>query len=171
MFVRPLHSVVWNLFLAVIPVILSLIIFAGVRRQRRSGHVQWLLWGPMLIVWLAFLPNTCYLITEWRHYLDDLLRSPNTYFQSRHSHSEMLQLMLGSAFYICYSGSGLICFYLSIYPLDMLFNPPWYVRPFFFFLISLGVYLGLVDRFNSWQVFHLRAIVHAAHQAVERPVL
>jgi uncharacterized membrane protein len=169
---RPPSNVAWNLFLAVIPVILALVVFTGVQRERRIGKVHWAVWIPVLFVWFAFLPNTCYLITEWRHYLNDLMRSPEFYQASKHNPTFLFEFLATSAFYICYSGSGLICFYLSIYPLDVLFKPPWYVRPFFFFFCALGVYLGLVDRLNSWQIVNNpHGIFHAAHQAVERPIL
>jgi uncharacterized membrane protein len=172
MMLRPLHNVAWNLFLAVIPVLLSLLVFKGVRDQRRNGRVKWVMWIPTLIVWFAFLPNTCYLITEWRHYLDDLGRSPGLMDQARHNELILLEFLGMTGFYIGYSGFGLLCFFLAIYPLDILFNPSWVIRPLFFFLCSLGVYLGLVDRFNSWQlVRHPHEILHAAHQAVESPLV
>jgi uncharacterized membrane protein len=169
---RPLHNVIWNLFLAVVPVLLSLIVFKGVRHQRRTGRVMWVIWVPLLMVWFVFLPNTCYLITEWRHYLSDLLRIPNLANAPKHNPIFLFDFLGMTAFYVFYTGCGLICFYLAIYPLDMLFNPSWVMRPLFFFLCSLGVYLGLVDRFNSWQVIrHPHAILHAIHQALENPLL
>ena len=74
---RPIPNVIWNLFLAVLPVVLAFVIARGARRDRQAtGHVRWGLWAPLAFVWLLFLPNSCYLLTEWRHYLDTLTQSP-----------------------------------------------------------------------------------------------
>jgi uncharacterized membrane protein len=111
-------------------------------------------------------------VTEWRHFIETIMRSPQLYWEAKHNGDVFISLIGASAFYFFYSGSGLICFFLSIYPLDVLFKPPWILRPLFFFLCSLGVYLGLIDRFNSWQVLsHPHEILHAAHVAILRPHL
>ena len=100
------------------------------------------------------------------------MKSPELYQDARDNKGVFMGVLASSVFYVLYTGSGLVFFYLSIYPLDILFKPPWIVRPMFFFLCSLGVYLGLVDRYNSWQVVHhLPEILHAIHQAIVRPVL
>src|SRR5205085_586378 len=60
----------WNLFLAIIPVGLAALAARTVRaiHHGRSGWL-WLLLAPLLVAWLAFLPNSCYLFTEQRHLL------------------------------------------------------------------------------------------------------
>ena len=61
---------VWNVFLAVIPVGLAYTIRLLVNQD---GTIRPMLRAPVLLlwlVWLAFLPNTCYLLTEWRHFLN-----------------------------------------------------------------------------------------------------
>ena len=69
---RPAPNVAWNLFLAVIPVALAFAIARGARRDmREAGRIRWGLWLPLGVVWLAFLPNSCYLLTEWRQLLRD----------------------------------------------------------------------------------------------------
>jgi uncharacterized membrane protein len=164
--------VLWNLFLAVIPVVLSMMIFKGIRRDRREGRVRWIVWLPALAVWFLFLPNTCYLVTEWRHFMEPLLKTPGLYYDARSNEDLFSNLILSSIFYAVYSGCGLLCFFLAIYPLDILFKPPWVIRPVFFFLCSLGVYLGLIDRYNSWQILrHMPEIVGSAHTAMGRPFL
>lgn len=131
-----------------------------------------MIWTPLLIAWLLFLPNTCYLVTEWRHFIEILMKSPQLYYAARSNTDVFIGLIASSAFYVFYSSTGLVCFFLAIYPLDVLFKPVWVVRPMFFFLCSLGVYLGLIDRYNSWQILrHPHEIIHSAHLAVERPFL
>ena len=87
----PLGALIWlstDLALAFVPVALAFGIAHGLRRDilrrdilrrdilRRdiltARRIRWELWLPLLLVWLLFLPNTCYLLTEWRHYLCDI---------------------------------------------------------------------------------------------------
>lgn len=52
----------WNLFLAAIPFALALVIY-----KYRTHHLsRWLLW-PAILLWLLFLPNAPYLITDLIH--------------------------------------------------------------------------------------------------------
>jgi uncharacterized membrane protein len=154
---RPAHNVIWNLFLAAIPVVLALIVARGVREDvRRDNRVRWWLWAPVLLVWLLFLPNTCYLLTEWRHYLQDLTTSRISFYATR-SRDALVSLLVSTGFYIVYSGAGLLSFFLAIWPLERLARArigkllAW-AKPLGFFLCSLGVYLGLISRFNTWDL-------------------
>lgn len=156
---RPPHNVIWNLFLAFIPVVLALIVARGAREDvRRSNRVRWWLWTPVLLVWLVFLPNTCYLLMEWRHYITDLTASRISY-NARDNHEALAGLLVSTGFYIIYSGAGLLSFFLAIWPLERLARAR--LGPVLawgkvagFLLCSLGVYLGLVYRFNSWDLVH-----------------
>jgi len=157
---RPIPNVIWNLFLAVLPVMLAFAIARGARRDRRTtGHIRWGLWGPLAFVWLIFLPNSCYLLTEWRHYLDTLTVSP-LFAQARHGGDSRVDFFLITAFYLVYSGVGLLAFFLAVWPLDRLTRVRlgWggaVLRPLIFPLCALGVYLGLMrGRFNSWDLLN-----------------
>src|SRR5712692_8016700 len=61
--------ILWNLFLAVTPVALG---YAAAELGRRVTQPRrrwlWFLLGPVLALWLIFLPNSCYLFTEPRHF-------------------------------------------------------------------------------------------------------
>ncbi len=70
-------------------------------------------------VWLVFLPNSCYLLTEWRHYLDTLTQSP-LFAEAHHSGDGRLDFFLITGFYLLYSGAGLLAFFLAVWPLDRL---------------------------------------------------
>ena len=177
---RPAANVLWNLFLALIPVALAFAVARGVRRDRRaSGRVRWGLWGPLALVWLAFLPNSCYLLTEGRHYLDTLTHSP-LYAQAHGSRDGRVDFFLVTAFYLLYSGAGLVAFFLAVWPLDRLTRPRlgWAgaaARPLLFPLCALGVYLGLMrGRFNSWDLVNadrLRDLLATTAQVLHRPLL
>src|ERR1051325_7098363 len=68
---RMLHPVYWNLFLAIIPVPLGyLTAWALSKRGEKRNLPVWLAF-PIALAWLVFLPNICYLLTEWRHLLFD----------------------------------------------------------------------------------------------------
>ena len=177
---RPIPSIVWNLFLAVVPVLLAFAIARGVRRERQpTGTVQWLLWGPLAAVWLAFLPNSCYLLTEWRHYFETLTQSP-LYAEAHGSGGGRIDFFLITAFYLVYSGAGLLAFFLAVWPLDRLTRVRLgrlgaVLRPLIFPLCALGVYLGLRrGRFNSWDLLslpRLADLLATAVQIFERPLL
>ncbi len=177
---RPIPSIIWNLFLAVVPVILAFWIARGVRRERQaSGTVQWLLWGPLAVIWLAFLPNSCYLLTEWRHYFETLTESP-LYAQAHGGGDGRVDFFLITAFYLVYSGAGLLAFFLAVWPLDRLTRVRLgrggaVLRPLIFPLCALGVYLGLMrGRFNSWDLLslpRLADLLATTAQVFERPLL
>lgn len=176
---RPIPFVVWNLFLALIPVALSFFITRGIRGQWRArGRVTWLVWIPLLIVWLAFLSNTCYLLTEWRHYLESITAT-QLFFQAMNNREAMFNLFLETGFYLFYSGCGLLTFFLAVWPLDRLARRRmgrwiWPVQASIFSLCSLGVYLGLVHRFNSWDLLSLPRlldVLHTLSDAMLSPVL
>jgi uncharacterized membrane protein len=177
---RPVPNVLWNLFLAVIPVALAFVIARGVRRERAAtGTVQWLLWGPLALVWLLFLPNSCYLLTEWRHYLTTLTQSP-LFAQARRGGDGRIDFFLVTGFYLVYSGVGLLAFFLAVWPLDRLTRVRlgWFgavLRPLIFPLCALGVYLGLMrGRFNSWDLVNgsrLSDLLAVTAQVFQRPDL
>ncbi len=177
---RPAPNVVWNLFLALIPVALAFVIARGARGEMRAtGRIRWQVWLPLAFVWLVFLPNSCYLLTEWRHYLDTLTGSP-LFAEAHHSGGQRLDFFLITAFYLLYSGAGLLAFFLAVWPLDRLtrrrLGPMGAgLRVLIFPLCALGVYLGLMrGRFNSWDLVHphrLEDVLETTTQALHRPFL
>jgi len=145
-----------NTFFALIPVVLAYTIYwlAGLPGRR----VQLLLKVPVFalgMVWLAFLPNTCYLLTEWRHFLATVGYS-DLYARWQVDSDAALRLMTYTFFYLCYSGMGVLTFTLAVRPIARLMKKSgatmWIWATPFFALMSVGVYLGLVLRFNSWEL-------------------
>jgi len=168
-----LGSTIWNLFLASVPVALGLLI--GWASEWRDKLSLKLVIAAMLLVWLVFLPNTCYLLTEWRHYLNRLDRY-DLYMQSHLSQRSTLMLMFDTVFYFCYSAVGLLAFALAIRPVANVVKReggrPWIWGIGLFLLVSLGVYLGLILRFNSWDLIMRPGTVwYAASSVATRPLL
>lgn len=146
------HWVAWNLFLAFVPVALAWAVYALMSKSKENRALK-LPAAVLGLMWLAFLPNTCYLLTEWRHFLFGLDAS-NLYLQSQFFVGARLKLMIYTAYYFCYSGAGMLAFTLAIRPMAKLAKQHgatmWVHGLWLFQLCSLGVYLGLKPRFNSW---------------------
>src|SRR4051812_24569935 len=65
-----LLSTLWNLALAAIPVPAAYAFASRVRTAKASRSRLPVASAAVLgLVWLVFLPNSCYLMTEWRHFL------------------------------------------------------------------------------------------------------
>lgn len=164
----------WNLFLALIPVVLACIVYQTMQTEKKTPLMKF---GVVVfgLVWLAFLPNTCYLLTQWRHFLDGL-DATNLYLRSRFDTDTTLTLMKYTVFYFCYSGIGMLTFTLAIRPIARLARRSgatlWVYAPPFFLMLSLGVYLGLVLRYNSWDLATRPGVVWASVlEIVSRPRL
>jgi uncharacterized membrane protein len=170
-----LNGVLWNLLLAAIPVALAYGLAWGLGTGTKQKRLPVLVLVPLALAWLVFLPNTCYLLTEWRHLLfdsrwADLLDAGNA------DRIAMFRTAKWAAFFLAYSGIGILLFVLAIHPVERSLrsaNQPFYAyAPLFFFLMSLGVYLGLITRLNSWDLLRRPAQVwQSSLQAVTNPPL
>jgi uncharacterized membrane protein len=173
---QSLRWILWNLSLAAIPVVAAYLLAAGVQGWTlRRRRVPWPAWLPLALIWFAFLPNTCYLLTEWRHFLFD------EHFTGLRDAAEtnrvlMLAVARQGLFFLGYSGFGVLCFALSIRPIERTLREarvpllPWAIP--FFVLTSLGVYLGLIVRLNSWDLVTRPAyVLITAFQALMNPLL
>lgn len=164
---RPLHNVLWNLFLAAVPIVLAFMAARLIRQHAGQGRrlVDARVAG-LLVLWAVFLPNTCYLLTEWRHYIV-AVATHNYYPEVRYDHLTVVRLLISTTFYIFYSGSGLISFFLAVWPIDRIvrersIKKADVMKIAIFALCSLGVYLGLIHRYNSWNLVNphvLRSIL------------
>jgi len=129
-------SMVWNLFLAFIPY--------AITRYMLSWNYQfkstWI-WTTSFLVWLAFLPNAPYILT-------DLFHLPNGGAPMWYD----LFLLLSFAW------NGLLMGYLSICEMESMWRaryPKWSAALFVFpvmFLCGMGVYIGRFMRWNSWDI-------------------
>jgi uncharacterized membrane protein len=132
---------VWNLFLALLPWAMSHGLFrAGVRRSP--------LWWLGVLVFIAFLPNAPYVLTDLIHLERDLTRVP----------SEILDTLVVIPRYSLFMLLGFGAYVLSlmrigdylkqqgqsrwILPMEMGLHG----------LSAIGIYLGRVERFNSWDI-------------------
>ncbi len=147
---------VWNLFLAAFAVVLAqgLVLVARAHQRRNDG----VLLVPVVALgaaWLLFLPNTCYLFTEVRHFFD-ALDDGDLWARSHVSSAARGGLAFRGAVAAAYVGFGALSFGLSIrIVLTHAEKAGWrivWLAPSFFFAVALGVHLGLFSRLNSWDV-------------------
>lgn len=166
-------NALWDCFLAVIPVVLAyIILWASNLPVRKSIHLVFI--SLLTIAWFVFLPNTCYLLTEWRHFLIELDRS-NLFIAATKDKLILIRLCGLCLFYCLFSGFGLFTFTLAIRPIEKMLQahrlPIWYWALPFFTSLSIGVYLGLVWRFNSWDIISRPDIVWSTISEIPRQSL
>jgi len=131
-------NLVWNLFLAWIPLGFALILYDGARRGVRG---LWLL--ALGALWLLFFPNAPYLMTDLK-YLREVDGAP-FWFDA---------VLACSA-----AAAGLALGFLSLFLVHAVarrrFGAIWaWVGVWAILLLSsVGVFLGRFQRFNSWDVF------------------
>ena len=132
-----LGFLIWNLFLGYIPYAIS-----RWMQRRNDWKNNRLLFGICLIVWLLFIPNSFYIITDLFH-LGTFNRMP-LWFE--------LTVILSFAW------NGLLLGVLSVHQIEKLIMVSLskgarflFIYPVMF-LNALGVYIGRYMRFNSWDV-------------------
>ncbi|MBN2984482.1 DUF1361 domain-containing protein [Cohnella algarum] len=139
----------WNLFLAWIPLFVSMATMS-LERRRRSGKPGFAFF-LLAIVWLLFYPNAPYLTTDLIH----LIADPN-YIWSKIN--ESLLVWYDLVIFFIFSWAGLLLGYLSMRQFHHIirhYGGPVAGWAFIFatsFLGGFGVYLGRVVRLNSWDV-------------------
>jgi uncharacterized membrane protein len=154
----PVHGfMLWNVFLAAIPAVLAVVIFSVVPRRG-------VIWWSVFAVWVLFLPNAPYLLTDVVHMIYDI----------QHTRSDTL------AYVILGTYGALFAFGLGSYALSLqLFRRflhtvgrPRLVAPAILSVHALCVvamYLGRVIRLNSWDVVTAPQQVLASVLRVPRP--
>ena len=147
-------NALWDVFLAFVPVVLAYVVVWLHKESRRERIMQFPL-AVAALLWLAFLPNSCYLLTEWRHFLYSLDES-NLFLHARADSRWMVILTFYAALYFVFSAVGMVAFTLAIRPLSRIVHcyvpNTWIATVPLFVMLSAGVYLGLVLRYNSWEI-------------------
>src|SRR5215213_3528851 len=130
-------NLLWNLVLAWIPFLVALVLYD--RSRRGSRGISLLL--PAL-VWLAFLPNAPYLVTEF-----GLLRVVDG-----------MPVWFDVAMLTTFAWSGLLLGFVSVYLVQQVVARSlgaasgWLVAAAALGLSGVGIYLGRVLRLNSWDL-------------------
>jgi uncharacterized membrane protein len=140
--IRPNFHMGLDLSLALTPFLLALLLF-------RSVKLPALIWWPLFAVFVLFLPNAPYVLTDVIHFVAKVRVTPPLPIWA------MSILLLE---YILYFLFGMQCFTLSIMLWDRTLKRRGFGRlilPLELLVIaasSFAIYLGRIDRLNSWDV-------------------
>ena len=130
--------IIWNLFLAFIPLTLSFYLF-------RPSAIRNLAWWAILLVFIAFLPNAPYILTDSIHIIELSQNYPIW--------GVILVLIPQYALFIV---AGFEAYVISItkldnYAADLLAQKYLILlKAIVHSLCVVGIYLGRFERFNSW---------------------
>ncbi len=145
------RRIIWNLFLALIPLIFSLYLF-------RSAVNRSLIWWVGLVVFIAFLPNAPYILTDTIH-LPELI--------ARNYPLSIVVLVLIPQ-YILFVLAGFHAYVIALMRLDNYLQHLQQtnyqiivVNAIIHSLCTVGIYLGRFERFNSWDLVTRPQIVIA----------
>ena len=127
----------WNLFLAWIPLVLALVVYD---RYRRGTPLVRL--APLAVLWLLFLPNAPYIVTDFVH-----LTARST-----------VPLWFDGVELSAFAWTGMLLGFVSLYLVHAVTRhrfggtAGWLGVLGVLGLVSAGVYLGRVKRWNSWDL-------------------
>ena len=125
----------WNLFLAWIPVAAAVAVYDGQRRGARLTHLI-----PLAAIWLLFLPNAPYLLTDFVH------------LGTRDDAPLWFDIVLFGSF----AWTGMLLGFLSIFLMQGIVRREfgwiwgWVLVAASLTLSSFGIYLGRSLGWNSW---------------------
>jgi uncharacterized membrane protein len=157
-----LNNLPWmttNILLALLPV------YAGFILTQTKNIFFKILFG---MIWLAFVPNTIYILTDLIHLPRQLSRIP-------HGVAPLLFLEYFLLVFV-----GIVCFILAIYPVEryvMSSLKKYRLKSIHFiislnFLIAFGVTLGRFQRTNSWELLtNFSRVVEDIIQTLTTPLM
>jgi uncharacterized membrane protein len=128
---------IWNLVLAWIPFVLSIVIYD---RHRAGARLRSLV--PLGALWLLFLPNAPYILTDFKHLAPD----------------PAVPLWVDVVVFAAPAWTGMLLGFLSLYLVQSVLRQhvgprvTWAAAVAVLGLASFGIYLGRVLRWNSWDV-------------------
>ncbi len=147
----------WNLFLAIIPLALSVLLFRRVplgtsgltfpptslQSRSRSG-----LWWLGVTVFVAFLPNAPYILTDIIHFISDVQSQSSLW----------INVFVFVPLYFLFILAGFEAYVLSLINLGYYLNQRGlghlvgWIELGLHGLSAIGIYLGRFLRFNSWDI-------------------
>jgi len=145
----------YNISLAVIAVI-----FGWLSYQTKDKKWKYILG----IIWILFLPNTIYILTDIQHFYEDFVLIPQA----------LKSLLILE--YALLMISGIVTFVFAMYPMELMLKKTKsktkiIEHDVFFmamnFLVAFGVVLGRVQRANSWDViFNIKQVIYDAFHVI-----
>ncbi len=155
---------VWNLFLAWLPLVCSMAALLWARLASGSAMAA----GVVVcgVAWLLLFPNAPYLMTDFIHLI----------FANRWMHydADGLWVWYDLVLYFLFTWCGLLLGYLSMNQMHAIVRHFWNEAGGWLFVLTsgmlggFGVYLGRVVRLNSWDVLHPARILEQIVDAIHR---
>ncbi|WP_019507815.1 DUF1361 domain-containing protein [Pleurocapsa sp. PCC 7319] len=133
--------IIWNLFLAFIPLLLSFYLF-------RPSALRNFFWWTIFIVFIVFLPNAPYILTDSIHIIELSQQSYPTW--------SIISILIPQ--YLVFIVAGFEAYVISLTQLDnYLLNQISrsnlvLINAIAHGLCVVGIYLGRFERFNSWDL-------------------
>jgi uncharacterized membrane protein len=148
LFNQSTSRIIWNLFLAFIPLLLSFYLF-------RPPAIRNLLWWALLLIFMAFLPNAPYILTDSIHIIE----------LSQENYPNWAIALILIPQYILFIGLGFEAYVISLVKLELYLTN--FIAQKYLILVNaiahslciVGVYLGRFERFNSWDLVTKPGIV------------
>lgn len=131
--------ILWNIFLAILPFLISSLLLKQAKEVRLSKGV--FIIG--IIFWVLLLPNAPYLVTDLIHI--GVVHNVPALYDS---------ILLFSSAWV-----GMLLWMHSLFHIEQIFRMKYSILKvkiiiaIIIFLTSFGVYLGRFLRFNSWDIF------------------
>jgi uncharacterized membrane protein len=148
-------AIAWNLFLAWIPLVAALIISDRARTGVSNAGL-----AAVAVVWLMFLPNAPYMITDLKYV----------------GHSDRVPVLYDVLLLAAAAWTGLLLGLTSLLLIHAIARrfvgivQAWALVVAVLALSSFGIYLGRIQRWNSWDVFvRPAALLDAAWNAMLHP--
>lgn len=144
----PIFTIFWNIFLLFIPFFLALYLEKNFKNSGFKKFFQKIIAIIVGFLWLLFIPNTAYIITDVRHLLN---YCPMSFYRVCPENAWMIM------FFFVYAYIGWVAFVILLNQMRRLVGAIWnktagtiyifIIIPF----ISIGALIGLIDRWNSWE--------------------
>jgi uncharacterized membrane protein len=142
-YLLPLSSrwMTWNLFLALLPLAASFWLF-------RMAKDRSILWWSICFIFVAFLPNAPYILTDLIHLVEDI----------QEQHSLLFNTLVIIPKYFLFVVIGFEAYVLSLVNLGHYLQCQglgrWVLQMEVLLhgLSAIGIYLGRFERFNSWDL-------------------
>lgn len=135
------ERIIWNLFLAFIPLTLSFYLFS-------LSATRSLTWWASLLIFIAFLPNAPYILTDSIHIIE----------LSQGSYPSWAIILVLIPQYILFITTGFEAYVISLtkldnYLVDLIAKRSLIlVNAIAHILCVIGIYIGRFERFNSWDL-------------------
>jgi uncharacterized membrane protein len=133
---KSMYFLLWNLFLAVMPLLISIVI------RNYSAHLKWIQLLILLLLWLIVFPNAPYMLTDYRH------------LQGSYG----LALLIDFISILYFAVLAFVIAVISLNDIRQVLKPFMSSYSLFFIVLVIcllsgfGVFIGRDMRFNSWDL-------------------